>query len=341
MQPKESARISSEWQLARANGNSWSRTHAEIRLWPCRATLPHPVAIVTSGEMPHITFVMLELRQNPVASTSRMRPSQSRQPRRLLLALTLVLTALVAVVIRDRDFWFGSDTSTVDTDSAPVAVQSTPVKAAPASVAQLPATTTLPVPSAKKTTVIANATAAKSVAQPTVQKQIETPAPQDAPAVVTNRTAVAPLDVEIVAGDNHRVVRPGTGNATKVEIPKSGSSFGFSQPAFAAVTNAADRERVSTGIETAPGTYEANYPLLSQHMNVQGSVVMQALIGADGVIENLHVLSGPAILTSAAQQAVREWHFKPYMLNGQPVETKARITVNFTIKIADNSANIS
>ena len=81
----------------------------------------------------------------------------------------------------------------------------------------------------------------------------------------------------------------------------------------------------------------ASYPLLAQHMNVQGSVVLQALIGADGVIQNLHVLSGPAILASAAEQAVREWRFKPIVQNGQAVESKAKITVNFTIKVADSS----
>jgi periplasmic protein TonB len=69
-------------------------------------------------------------------------------------------------------------------------------------------------------------------------------------------------------------------------------------------------------------------------------VVLQALIGADGVIEDLRVMSGPAILVSAAQQAVREWRFKPYLQNGQPVETKAKITVNFTIKVSDNMAKV-
>ena len=51
----------------------------------------------------------------------------------------------------------------------------------------------------------------------------------------------------------------------------------------------------------------------------------------------IRVLSGPAILAAAAQQAVREWHFKPVVQNGQPVETMAKIVVNFTIKVTDNS----
>ncbi len=73
-------------------------------------------------------------------------------------------------------------------------------------------------------------------------------------------------------------------------------------------------------------------------MNVQGSVVLQALINADGIIKNIQVLKGPAILARAAEQAVREWKFKPIVQHGQAVESKATITVNFTIKVADNSA---
>ena len=80
----------------------------------------------------------------------------------------------------------------------------------------------------------------------------------------------------------------------------------------------------------------ATYPVLAQHMNVQGSVVLEAVIGTDGMIENVRVLSGPAILSTAAQQAVREWRFKPIYQHGQAVESKARITVNFTIKVGDS-----
>jgi periplasmic protein TonB len=76
-------------------------------------------------------------------------------------------------------------------------------------------------------------------------------------------------------------------------------------------------------------------------MRVQGSVVLQAVVGTDGTIEDLRVLSGPSILITAAQQAVRQWRFKPYLQNGQPVETKARITVNFSIRISDNPAKTS
>ena len=72
-------------------------------------------------------------------------------------------------------------------------------------------------------------------------------------------------------------------------------------------------------------------PLLAKQMKIQGAVVLQVLIGRDGNIQHLHVLSGPAILSAAAREAVKQWRFRPYLQSGQAVETEARITVNFTI----------
>jgi periplasmic protein TonB len=66
-------------------------------------------------------------------------------------------------------------------------------------------------------------------------------------------------------------------------------------------------------------------------MKVQGAVILQALIGRGGNIQDLHILSGPAILSAAAREAVKHWRFKPYLQSGQAVETEARIIVNFTI----------
>jgi protein TonB len=74
-----------------------------------------------------------------------------------------------------------------------------------------------------------------------------------------------------------------------------------------------------------------DYPLLARQMKVQGAVSLQTLISREGTIQEIQILSGPAILAAAAREAVKQWHFKPYLVNGQPVETQARVTVNFTI----------
>ena len=73
------------------------------------------------------------------------------------------------------------------------------------------------------------------------------------------------------------------------------------------------------------------YPTLARQMKVQGSVILEALIGRDGLIEDLQVLSGPPILAGAAQEAVKQWHFKPHFRGAEAVETQTKITVNFTI----------
>jgi TonB family protein len=101
-------------------------------------------------------------------------------------------------------------------------------------------------------------------------------------------------------------------------------------------TTAAQQGRTSDQARTHQQT--PSYPLLTQATAVQGSVLLQALIAADGTVEEMRVISGPTILVSAARQAVQQWRFKPYLLNGKAVETYARVTVNFTIDVSNTEA---
>ena len=78
--------------------------------------------------------------------------------------------------------------------------------------------------------------------------------------------------------------------------------------------------------------------MLTEATAVRGSVLLQALIGADGTVGEMRVISGPTILVSAARQAVQQWRFKPYLVNGKPVETYARVTVNFSIDVSNTEA---
>jgi TonB family protein len=246
---------------------------------------------------------MLELSPRRTANPQVQDARGGQQSGRLALALALLLAALAGILIKDRQFWFGSEQATIDSDA--------------------PETTSSqsgPKPATKTAAVVRGYPARK---QGPATGTTAAPA-ADAPGVTLSRTVLPPLDVEVVAGTAHRKLHPGS-NLTKLEI----SSPAEAQSAPLA-TNASEREPIADA--------QPAYPLLAQHMNVQGSVVLQALIGADGVVENLRVLSGPAILASAAQQAVREWRFKPIVQNGQAVESKATITVNFSIKVADNSA---
>jgi periplasmic protein TonB len=73
------------------------------------------------------------------------------------------------------------------------------------------------------------------------------------------------------------------------------------------------------------------YPPLARSARIQGVVVLQALISKQGTIENLTILTGHPMLAPAAIEAVRQWRYRPYMLNGEPVEVETQVTVNFSL----------
>jgi protein TonB len=73
------------------------------------------------------------------------------------------------------------------------------------------------------------------------------------------------------------------------------------------------------------------YPPIGVAMRAAGTVVLTATISKTGTIENLRAASGPAILQQAALDAVRTWRYRPYLLNGQPVEVETTVNVTFTL----------
>ena len=73
------------------------------------------------------------------------------------------------------------------------------------------------------------------------------------------------------------------------------------------------------------------YPPLAKQARIQGQVVLRAVISRSGAIENLQVLSGHPMLVQAAMDAVKQWRYRPYSLNGEAVEVETRVTVNFVL----------
>jgi TonB family protein len=73
------------------------------------------------------------------------------------------------------------------------------------------------------------------------------------------------------------------------------------------------------------------YPAEAKAAGVSGTVVLQATISRDGHIEYLRVVSGPAMLQQAAMDAVRQWTYRPYLLNGEPVEVQTTVNVIFSL----------
>jgi len=93
------------------------------------------------------------------------------------------------------------------------------------------------------------------------------------------------------------------------------------------------RVRVSQGVSEGLLVHQVRpvYPPLARAARIQGAVVLQAVIGKDGAIQNLRLISGHPMLAPAAIDAVKQWKYKPYFLNGEPVEVDTQITVNFTL----------
>jgi len=73
------------------------------------------------------------------------------------------------------------------------------------------------------------------------------------------------------------------------------------------------------------------YPPLAQSARIQGHVVLEAVIGKDGSVQELKVVSGHPMLAPAAMEAARQWQYKPTLLNGNPVEVTTQIDINFTL----------
>lgn len=255
--------------------------------------------------------------------------SEQKQHRQMLIALALLLAALILVLIKDRDFWFPPE--------PPAQSESEPVEQpAPTSDVKTPAEATA------KVTPPAVVRAHPKAKPRTPPAPVESsPAPALAP-VVMSRAVLPPLEVEVVAGDERRTI-PATNNSVRVDLqarapfsqappPSSPSPYANTTPDSTGVADATARVHISPGAaELLSRPVEPNYPMLAKQMKVQGAVVLEALIGRDGNIQDLHVLSGPTILSTAAREAVKQWRFRPYLQSGEAVETEARITVNFTI----------
>jgi protein TonB len=115
-------------------------------------------------------------------------------------------------------------------------------------------------------------------------------------------------------------------------IPSSDSPFHSNPPT---VVHQAQPQRVAVSGGVTEGLLVFHttpiYPPIAIAARVSGTVVLAAAISKSGLIENLRVLSGPAMLHNSAMDAVKNWRYRPYLLNGQPVEVETTINVVFSM----------
>lgn len=254
--------------------------------------------------------------RDPVERSTFPPSPAAKQQRLMIAALALLLFALGFVLYNNRDFWFPDAAASVDQPQS-----DSPTSTAAIQPHESPATLAPRKPHSR-------ALVSKS----------SVPSEPSGASVTATRTVLPPLEVQVVAGSAPRTIRP-TNNSVQVDLQRGAApsraapEVSLPKETAADITsNAAEHVEISADTsEVVSHSVTPGYPTLARQMKVQGSVVLQALIGRDGLIQDLHVLSGPPILANAAQEAVRQWHFKPHYQGPEAVETQARITVNFTI----------
>jgi periplasmic protein TonB len=178
------------------------------------------------------------------------------------------------------------------------------------------------------------------------------PPPPVVPAVVEQRTTSAavtpaqmlvttvtaprqiPTQIAMIADQPPAVgirgnVNIGQGNGPS-NIPWAGST---TPPPVVQRVHPAGPVRISAGV--AKGQLivpiQPEYPAIAVATRTQGTVVVAATISAEGRIENLRVVSGPPLLVNAAVVAIRQARYRPFLLNGEPVEVETTIHVEFTL----------
>jgi TonB family protein len=152
---------------------------------------------------------------------------------------------------------------------------------------------------------------------------LEPKKPVSAPIVVKSNLAGTKTQV---AGDDAAPVltEVASANDNKLTGLMSSTTASLSQPSLATL-------RISQGVSQGLviKRVQPKYPAAALAVHAQGAVLIEATISKDGSVLNPKVLKGDAVLARAAVEAVRQWRYKPYYLDGAPVEIQTQITVNF------------
>ncbi|HUO17138.1 MAG TPA: TonB family protein [Verrucomicrobiae bacterium] len=151
-----------------------------------------------------------------------------------------------------------------------------------------------------------------------IPKKIEMIKEEEAPPPVMASSGVVGGVPGGVPGGSMGGVIGGIVNSTPVAVPKIATP---------------QRVRVSSGVVSGLLIRKVNptYPPLARQARIQGTVILQAEISKEGNITNLQLVSGHPMLAPAAIEAVKQWKYRPYLLNGEPVEVETQVQVNFTL----------
>jgi protein TonB len=145
-----------------------------------------------------------------------------------------------------------------------------------------------------------------------------------APTVIPKTISIVKDEAPVIYSNNDAGVAGGTGSVL-------GGILGNSAPP---PPKPAAPQRIRVGGNVEAGARVNNvtpeYPAIAKVAHISGTVVLHAVIAKDGSIEQLEYISGPPMLVKSAMDAVKQWRYKPYLLNGDPVEVETTINVDFS-----------
>ncbi|MGA7931653.1 MAG: energy transducer TonB [Candidatus Sulfotelmatobacter sp.] len=150
---------------------------------------------------------------------------------------------------------------------------------------------------------------------------------------ITGSVVWWPPEVEVISGGNRRRMIRTHSDSISVDLQQRHT---FASPFVQNVDARQETGEINAAekIRLSPGSAELASPpafLASQQTKMEGVVMLLARIGKDGSIQDLQVIRGPEVLSAAALEAVKQWHFQPYYESGRAVEKDAQITVRFAI----------
>jgi TonB family protein len=236
--------------------------------------------------------------------------ADSKRHLQLFLALALLLAALAVVVLRNQEFWVHSLGIEELTNQTKLDAVRKSEKISPAPIRKV---------GGKQSQIFSSATAGEATS-------------------ASAETILPPLQVDVSYPSGEHKTLVARDSAVRIDL-NNGSEPSAVLPSTAFSGGAAS-ESLSNGgqVRFSPGAAEVVvrrvdpiYPPLAQRENIQGSVVLQARIDKAGSVQSVQVVSGPALLTSAALEAVKQWRFKPHDGGDPAATTETRITVNFSI----------
>lgn len=152
------------------------------------------------------------------------------------------------------------------------------------------------------------------------------------PIHMTPETPAPPVDAtgEVVGGVPGGLVG-GVPSGVLTEVLNGTHSVPV--PVLATTSPTPKRIRIASRVADSNLIHDVapTYPPEAGRARIEGTVVLLAVIAKDGTVQDVRVQSGLPVLAQAAINAVKQWRYKPYILNGEPIEVASQITINFTL----------